>query len=103
MSVNQLIDYEKSVDLDLKLDMNGNRIKNVGESVEDRCRSELLGESSTRAFPKSCLYIIMSCYVILHTCCASQNLNPEVRVQNSIGFQNRARVRLEGDECALLK
>ncbi len=35
MSVNQLVDYEKSVDLDLKLDMNGNRIKNVGESVED--------------------------------------------------------------------
>jgi hypothetical protein len=49
MSVNQLVDYDKSVDLDLKLDMNGNRIKNVGESIEDN-------DVATKRYVDSVLY-----------------------------------------------
>ena len=34
MPINQLTEYEKSIDMDLKLDCNGNEIKNVADPTE---------------------------------------------------------------------
>ena len=36
MPINQLTDYEKSIDMDLKLDCNGNQIKNVADPTEEQ-------------------------------------------------------------------
>ena len=56
----------------------------------------LLVKRESRAFFPYNFCRIMSGYVIANTCCASQNLNPEVRVQNSVGYQNRRRAPRRG-------